>query len=179
MRAVSATGLTSLAVTLPLGEVEHDRCRSLVEKLLDELYERVRILKACPWVESTGLEDSLSPWTRRSIHLAHTSWPSRLPPISTLARPGLSFTLAGSLPTRRRIAEVTAREDIATVARQLAALTQTVEEMAGQLKEVRERAENERERTDVQQERIDLAARELSDVSDRLQAAANALRESI
>ena len=72
-----------------------------------------------------------------------------------------------------------ARKDRATVARQLAALTQTVEEMAGQLKEVRERAENERERTDVQQERIDLAARELSDVSDRLQAAATALRESI
>jgi methyl-accepting chemotaxis protein len=65
------------------------------------------------------------------------------------------------------------------VAGQLAALTQTVEEMAGQLKEVRERAENERERTDAQQERIDLAARELADVSDRLQAAATALRESI
>jgi hypothetical protein len=32
---------------------------------------------------------------------------------------------------------------------------------------------------DIQQERIDLAARELSDVGDRLQAAANALRESI
>jgi hypothetical protein len=76
-------------------------------------------------------------------------------------------------------AEVTAKDDIATVARQLAALTQTVEEMAGQLKEVREHADSERERTDVQQERIDLAARELSDVSDRLQAAANALRESI
>jgi len=43
----------------------------------------------------------------------------------------------------------------------------------------KERADSERERTDVQQERIDLAARELSDVSDRLQAAANALRESI
>jgi hypothetical protein len=51
--------------------------------------------------------------------------------------------------------------------------------MADQLKEVRERAESERERTDTQQERIDLAARELTDVSDRLQAAANALRESI
>ena len=30
----------------------------------------------------------------------------------------------------------------------------------------------------MQQERIDLAARELTEVSDRLQAAANALRES-
>ena len=74
---------------------------------------------------------------------------------------------------------MTAREDIASVAAQLAVLTQTVEEMAGQLKEVRERADSERERTDTQQERIDLAARELTDVSDRLQAAASALRESI
>lgn len=74
---------------------------------------------------------------------------------------------------------MTAKEDIASVASQLAVLTQTVEGMAGQLKEVRERAENERERTDIQQERIDLAAQELIDVSDRLQAAASALRESI
>jgi molecular chaperone GrpE (heat shock protein) len=74
---------------------------------------------------------------------------------------------------------VTAKEDIASVANQLAVLTQTVEGMAVQLKEVRERAENERERTDIQQERIDLAAQELIDVSDRLQAAASALRESI
>jgi hypothetical protein len=58
--------------------------------------------------------------------------------------------------------------------------------MARQLKALRERADSqqlradrEQERTDTQQERIDLAARELADVSDRLQAAANALRESI
>ncbi len=51
--------------------------------------------------------------------------------------------------------------------------------MAGQLKELREHSEGERERMDIQQERIDLAARELTDVSERLQAAANALRESI
>jgi hypothetical protein len=74
---------------------------------------------------------------------------------------------------------MTDREDIATVAGQLAVLTRTVEEMAVELKTVRERAETDRERTDVQQERIDLAARELADVSERLQAAANALRESI
>jgi hypothetical protein len=74
---------------------------------------------------------------------------------------------------------MTAQDDIASVAAQLAVLTRTVEEMADQLKEVRERAESERERSDTQQERIDLAARELTDVSDRLQAAANALRESI
>lgn len=74
---------------------------------------------------------------------------------------------------------MTARDDIASVAAQLAILTQTVEEMAGQLKEVRERAASDRERTDIQQERIDLAARELTDVSDRLQAAANALRDPV
>jgi molecular chaperone GrpE (heat shock protein) len=74
---------------------------------------------------------------------------------------------------------MTARDDIASVAAQLANLTRTVEEMAGQLKEVRERAASDRERTDVQQERIDLAARELTDVSDRLQAAANALRDPV
>jgi hypothetical protein len=74
---------------------------------------------------------------------------------------------------------MTDREDIATVAGQLAVLTRTVEEMAVELKAVRERAETDRERSDVQQERIDLAARELADVSERLQAAANALRESI
>ena len=74
---------------------------------------------------------------------------------------------------------MTSEEDIASVAGQLAALTHTVEEMAGELKEFRERAESDRERSDTQQERIDLAARELADVSERLQAAANALRESI
>jgi hypothetical protein len=51
--------------------------------------------------------------------------------------------------------------------------------MADQLKTLRVRAESQQERADVQQERIDLAARELTEVSDRLQAAANALRQSI
>ena len=58
------------------------------------------------------------------------------------------------------------------IAGQLADLTRAVEQMANQLQIVRERA-------DTQQERIDLAARELAEVSSRLQAAANALRESI
>lgn len=78
------------------------------------------------------------------------------------------------------------REDTAIIAAQLADLTRTVEEMGSQLKALRERADsqqqradNQQERTEVQQERIDLAARELAEVSDRLQAAANALRESI
>ena len=77
-------------------------------------------------------------------------------------------------------------EDTAIIAGQLAELTRTVENMAAQLKVLRERADSDRERADkqqerseVQQERIDLAARELAEVSDRLQAAANALRESV
>jgi hypothetical protein len=44
--------------------------------------------------------------------------------------------------------------------------------MAEQLSSIRERA-------DTQQERIDLAARELTEVSSRLQAAADALRASL
>ena len=42
-----------------------------------------------------------------------------------------------------------------------------------------QRADRQHERSEAQQERIDMAARELADVSERLQAAANALRESI
>jgi hypothetical protein len=63
-------------------------------------------------------------------------------------------------------------EDAEIIAAQLAQLTRTVENMAVQLTSIRERA-------DTQQERIDLAARELNEVSARLQAAANALREAI
>ncbi|MGZ6563169.1 MAG: hypothetical protein ACXVH1_26960 [Solirubrobacteraceae bacterium] len=61
-----------------------------------------------------------------------------------------------------------------------------MDEMANQLNALRERANQEQlradrqqERTQIQQERIDLAARELADVSERLQPAAIALRESI
>ena len=86
----------------------------------------------------------------------------------------------------RTPATVAAEDDIASVAEHLADLTRTVEAMEVQLKEVTKRADNQQhrsdsqqERTEVQQERIDLAARELADVSERLQAAANALRESI
>jgi len=81
---------------------------------------------------------------------------------------------------------VTTYEDIAAVAAQLADLTRTVEEMERQLGAVVERANNQQEkserqqaRADVQQERIDLAAKELADVSVRLQAAADALRQAI
>jgi chromosome segregation ATPase len=74
---------------------------------------------------------------------------------------------------------MTPQEDTAMIAGQLADLTQTVEQMANQLKALRDRADGEQQRADTQQERIDLAARELAEVSDRLHAAANALRESI
>ena len=64
------------------------------------------------------------------------------------------------------------QEDTEVIAGQLADLTRAVEQMADQLSAIRERA-------DTQQERIDLAAKELAEVSTRLQAPANALRESI
>jgi hypothetical protein len=75
---------------------------------------------------------------------------------------------------------MTAQEDTALIAGQLAELTRTVQEMAGQPAALRERddrvrADRQHERTQVQLERIDLAARELADASERLQAAANAL----
>ena len=81
---------------------------------------------------------------------------------------------------------MTAHQDTELIAGQLADLTRTVEEMASQLKTLRERAdsqqaraESQQDRAETQQERIDLAARELAEVSDRLQAAARALRQSI
>jgi flagellar hook-basal body complex protein FliE len=69
--------------------------------------------------------------------------------------------------------------DIAAIAGQLAGLTHTVEEMEKRLQEALERANSQQLRADIQQERIELAARELAEVSDRLQAAANALRTSV
>ena len=51
--------------------------------------------------------------------------------------------------------------------------------MSKQLQGLLEEAVGQRTRADVQQERIDLAARELTEVSDRLHAAANALREAV
>jgi peptidoglycan hydrolase CwlO-like protein len=74
---------------------------------------------------------------------------------------------------------MTSRADTALIAGQLGDLTQTVEQLANQLKALRDRADSQQQRADTQQERIDLAARELAEVSDRLHAAANALRESI
>jgi hypothetical protein len=68
------------------------------------------------------------------------------------------------------------KEDTALIAAQLADLTARVEELAEQLKGFRQRADDAQERADTQQER-DHAARELTEISDRLQAAANALRD--
>jgi hypothetical protein len=69
--------------------------------------------------------------------------------------------------------------DVALIAGQLADLTHVVEDMKKQLQGLVEEAVGQRTRADVQQERIDLAARELTEVSDRLQAAANALRQAV
>jgi peptidoglycan hydrolase CwlO-like protein len=70
-------------------------------------------------------------------------------------------------------------DDTEVIAGQLAELTHTVEEMAKQLAALLSRANSQQERADTQQERIDIAARELAEVSERLQAAANALREQV
>lgn len=74
---------------------------------------------------------------------------------------------------------MTEQTDTALIAAQLADLTHTVEEMAKQLGTVLERANSQQTRADVQQERIDIAARELAEVSQRLQAAASALRDQV
>ena len=73
---------------------------------------------------------------------------------------------------------MTTREDIASVAGQLAGLTKTVEEMADELHTLQKSAVSQQERSNAQQERIDIAARELAEVSARLQAAASALRQA-
>jgi hypothetical protein len=62
---------------------------------------------------------------------------------------------------------LTKEDDTAAIAGQLAELTRAVENMAEQL-----------ERAETQQERTDLAARELAEVTARLQAAASALRKA-
>jgi len=54
-----------------------------------------------------------------------------------------------------------------------------VEEMNARLDALRLGADTQQERADTQQERIDVAAKELGEVSDRLQAAARALRQSV
>ena len=73
---------------------------------------------------------------------------------------------------------MTEEKDTALIAAQLADLTHTVEAMAKELRGLLERNRQQQERADVQQERIDIAAHELTEVSDRLQAAANALRQA-
>lgn len=73
-------------------------------------------------------------------------------------------------------AGMTSQEDIANVAGQLADLTRTVEEMANQLRELQKNSASQQEHSDAQQDRIEVAARELAEVSTRLQAAASVLK---
>lgn len=56
-RAGSISAAARKRSNRPLGDVEHDRCRSLVKESLDELGERVRIFKACSRVEAGNLEE--------------------------------------------------------------------------------------------------------------------------
>jgi len=74
---------------------------------------------------------------------------------------------------------MTTQEDIASVAAQLAGLTKTVERMSDQLTHVPPGRVSQQERADTQEDRINIAARELAEVSERLQAAANALRQTL
>jgi|SRR5579864_2402809 len=72
-------------------------------------------------------------------------------------------------------------EDIATIAGQLADVTRTVEEMAKRLAALEKPSghASQQERTKTRQERNDHGARELAELSERLQAAVDALRASI
>lgn len=68
--------------------------------------------KRVPGSRPATRRNSLSPWTRPSIHRAQTSWPPRLPPISTLATPvlfrlrrGYWHALRSHVPLRLRVEE--------------------------------------------------------------------------
>jgi hypothetical protein len=105
--------------------------------------------------------------------------------VSKVMDPHTPFDAYVSMTCRPSVSRYLMRKT-ASIAGQLAALTSTVAAMERQLKTMSERADTQQRqadsqlaRTEAQQERIDLAARELADVSERLQAAANALRESI
>ena len=108
---------------------------------------------------------------------ARSAWVSRssLPRCSRL-KPRRAGDLSGILPADT---EMALEDDTAILARQIAELTRGAVETARQLEALRARADSQQERADTQQERIDLAARELTEVSARLQAAAAALRESV
>ena len=68
---------------------------------------------------------------------------------------------------------------MADLTRTVAAMEERLRESNARADSQQQRADRQHERSEAQQERIDIAARELADVSERLQAAANALRESI
>jgi len=61
------------------------------------------------------------------------------------------------------------------MAKDLNAMTERADRQPARADSQQDLVDTQQKRALVQQERIDLAARELADVSDRLQAAANAL----
>ena len=65
------------------------------------------------------------------------------------------------------------------MARNLQAMTERADRQQARADSQQDLVDHQQERAEMQQERIDLAARERVDVSDRLQAAANALRDSV
>ena len=65
------------------------------------------------------------------------------------------------------------------MAKDLKAMTERADRQQARADSQQDLVDHQQERPQMQQERIDLAARELADVSDRLQAAAIALRDSI
>ena len=83
--------------------------------------------------------------------------------------------------TERRIvpgdSELTRR--VETMAKDLNALTERADRQQARADSQQDLVDSQQERAQMQQVRIDLAARELGDVSDRLQAAATALRDSL
>ena len=73
--------------------------------------------KRVPGSRPATLRNSRSPCTSPSIHLAHTSWPCRLPPISTLATPIPSFVrqrdigMRGPAPSKPQLPELCSLPD--------------------------------------------------------------------
>ncbi len=68
--------------------------------------------------------------------------------------------------------------DIELIAAQIADLTHVVAGLADQVQRLVAASATQLTRADEQQERIDRAASELTEVTDRLHAAANALRQA-
>jgi hypothetical protein len=89
------------------------------------------------------------------------------------------FGPAVSADQKCKLGSIAEDQDIAAVAGQLAELTQKVDDILARLNDQQELVELQAERAEIQQERIELAARELAEVSARLQSAADALRAQL